>query len=85
MAQGKQIWFDTVHLRYAPPQFSHLTGMIEVFKSKVVSMSVGSHTDSVILYSQKFLWEEYFAIWVEEACLRVNVFLGIVSCYLKQP
>ena len=34
---GLKTNFSTVHLRYIPPQFNHLSGLLDIFKSKLVS------------------------------------------------
>jgi len=33
---GVRTSFDMVHLRHPPPQFTHLSGLLELFKSKLV-------------------------------------------------
>lgn len=34
---GSAIEFSMIHLKYIPTQYSHLAGLLDVFKSKIVS------------------------------------------------
>jgi len=35
---GIRVNFDTIHLKQAPSKFMHLSGLLELFKSKIVSL-----------------------------------------------
>lgn len=37
---GSSIDFDVIHLNTAPPQYSHLSGLLDVFKAKMVNLFV---------------------------------------------
>jgi hypothetical protein len=42
--------FQIVHFNYTPPQYSHLSGLLEIFKSKLVNIyKIGS----VVLFYKK--------------------------------
>ena len=44
---GLRANFDTVHLKKTPPQFDHLSGMIDLFRSKLV----GGMCSLIVLFS----------------------------------
>ena len=45
---GVRVNFDMVHLRYTPQPFSHLSGLLEQFKSKVVCTNLRVLKDNTL-------------------------------------
>ena len=37
---GIRVNYDTIHLQQAPPKFQHLSGLVDMFKSKIVRVGV---------------------------------------------
>nr|XP_022322201.1 rab3 GTPase-activating protein catalytic subunit-like isoform X2 [Crassostrea virginica] len=63
---GSSIDFDVIHLNTAPPQYSHLSGLLDVFKAKMATQVMPRPTVMVAVRFTYLLTEWHNSIWPQE-------------------
>ncbi|XP_052673604.1 rab3 GTPase-activating protein catalytic subunit-like isoform X1 [Crassostrea angulata] len=70
---GSSIDFDVIHLKTAPPQYSHLSGLLDVFKAKMATQVMPRPTVMVAVRFTYILTEWHNSTWPQEPPVYVRV------------
>ncbi|XP_062600840.1 rab3 GTPase-activating protein catalytic subunit-like [Saccostrea cucullata] len=63
---GSSIDFDVIHLKSPPPQFNHLSGLLDIFKAKMATQVMPRPTVMVAVRFTYILTEWHNAAWPQE-------------------
>ncbi|XP_048775837.1 rab3 GTPase-activating protein catalytic subunit-like isoform X2 [Ostrea edulis] len=63
---GSSIDFDVIHLKTAPPQYNHLSGLLDVFKAKMATQIMPRPTVMVAVRFTYILTEWHNTAWPQE-------------------